>query len=153
MHKQISSQNKWEYTHEFTEEFTTNFILFFNYFKLFLKVDCYFYMFLIHFTFYQILISIKLHNYLLLLFYIFSVGSTDNRDQDMNALRTVPGHNHVINVHELTDIVTGLKNNKAVGNGGIPSEVYKFASERLLTCQYYFPVVCLLESYRVPLCT
>ena len=30
-----------------------------------------------------------------------SVGSTDNRDQVMNALRTVPGHNDVINVHEL----------------------------------------------------
>ena len=30
-----------------------------------------------------------------------SVGSTDNRDQVMNALGTVPGHNDVINVHEL----------------------------------------------------
>ena len=28
-----------------------------------------------------------------------SVASTDNRDQDTNALRTVPGHNDVINVH------------------------------------------------------
>ena len=28
-----------------------------------------------------------------------SVGSTDNRDQVMNALGTVPGHNDVINVH------------------------------------------------------
>ena len=27
------------------------------------------------------------------------VGSTDNRDQVMNALGTVPGHNDVINVH------------------------------------------------------
>ena len=27
-----------------------------------------------------------------------SVGSTDNRDQDMNALRTVPGHIDIINV-------------------------------------------------------
>ena len=58
-----------------------------------------------------------------------SVGSTDNRDQVMTALRTVPGHNDVINVHELKQIVKGLKNNKAVGNDGIPSEVYKFASE------------------------
>ena len=47
----------------------------------------------------------------------------------MNALRTVPGHNGVINVHELRQIVTGLKNNKAVGNDGISSEVYKFMSE------------------------
>ena len=30
-----------------------------------------------------------------------SVGSTDNRDQVMNALGTVPDHNDVINVHEL----------------------------------------------------
>ena len=58
-----------------------------------------------------------------------SVGSTDNRDQVMNALRTVPGHNDVINVRELRQIVKGLKNIKAVGNDGIPSEVDKFASE------------------------
>ena len=44
------------------------------------------------------------------------VGSTDNQDQVMNALRTVTGHYDVINVHELRQIVTGLKNNKAVGN-------------------------------------
>ena len=53
-----------------------------------------------------------------------SVGSTDNRDQVMNALRTVPGHNDVIDVHELRQIVKGLKNNKSVYNDGIPSEVY-----------------------------
>ena len=58
-----------------------------------------------------------------------SVGFTDNRDQVMNALRTVPAHNDVTNVPELRRIVKGLKNNKAVGNDGIPSEVYKFASE------------------------
>ena len=50
-----------------------------------------------------------------------SVGSTDNRDHVMNALRTVPGHNDVINVHKLRQIVKGLKNNKAVGNEGMPS--------------------------------
>ena len=44
------------------------------------------------------------------------VGSTDNRDQVMNALGTVPGHNDVINVHELRQIVRGLKSKKAVGN-------------------------------------
>ena len=38
-----------------------------------------------------------------------SVGSTDNRDQVMNALRTVPAHSDVINVHELRQIVRGLK--------------------------------------------
>ena len=62
-----------------------------------------------------------------------SDGSTDNRDQVINALRTFPAHNEVINVYELRQIVKGLKNNKAVGNGGIPSEVCKFASERVLT--------------------
>ena len=51
-----------------------------------------------------------------------SVGYTDNRDQVMNALVTVPGHNNVINVHELRKIMRGLKNKKAVGNDGIPSE-------------------------------
>ena len=43
-----------------------------------------------------------------------SVGSTDNRDQVMNSLGTVPGHNDVTNVHELRQIVRGLKNKKAV---------------------------------------
>ena len=52
-----------------------------------------------------------------------SVGSTDNRDQAMNALGTVPGHNDFINLHELRQIVRGLKSKKAVGNDGIPSEV------------------------------
>ena len=54
---------------------------------------------------------------------------TDNRNQVINALRTVPGHNDVIKVRELWQIVKGLKNNKALGNHGIPSEVYMFASE------------------------
>ena len=62
-----------------------------------------------------------------------SVGSADNRDLVMNALTTVPGHNNVINVHDLMLISRGLKNNKAVGNDEIPSDVYKFASEQLLT--------------------
>ena len=83
-----------------------------------------------------------------------SVGSTDNRDQVMNALGTVPGHNDVINVQELRQIVRGQKSKKAVGNDGIPSEVYKFASERLLTIMSIFVSGCmLLVSYRVPLCT
>ena len=34
-----------------------------------------------------------------------SVGSTDNRDQVMNAVRTVTAHDDVINVHELMQIV------------------------------------------------
>ena len=68
-----------------------------------------------------------------------SVGSTDNRDQVMNALGTVPGHNDVINVHKLRQIVRGLKSKKAVGNDGIPSEVYKFASEHLLTIYVNIP--------------
>ena len=50
----------------------------------------------------------------------------------------------VINVHELRQIVKGLKNNKAVGNDGIPSEVYKFASERLLTMMSI--IIIILES-------
>ena len=75
-----------------------------------------------------------------------SVGSTDNRDQVIIALRTVPGHNDVITVHELRQIVKGLKNNKAVGNDGIPSEVYKFASERLLTMMSIFLSSCMLTG-------
>ena len=55
-----------------------------------------------------------------------SVGSTDNRDQVMDALRAVPLHNDVINVHELRQIILkGLKNKKATVNDRIPSEVYK----------------------------
>ena len=49
----------------------------------------------------------------------------------MSALGTVPGHNDVINVQELPKIVRGLKNKKAVGNDGIPSDVYKFACNML----------------------
>ena len=75
-----------------------------------------------------------------------SVGSTDNRNQVMNALGTVPGHNDVINVHELRQIVKGLKNNKAVGNDGIPSEVYKLASERLLTIMSIFLSGCMVSG-------
>ena len=43
-----------------------------------------------------------------------SIGSTDNRDQVMNALGTVPGHNDVINVHELRQIVRGLKSKNSI---------------------------------------
>ena len=67
----------------------------------------------------------------------------------MNALGTVPGHNDVINVCELRQIVRGLKNKKAVANDGIPSEVYKFASERLLTMMSMFPSGCMLTG-KVP---
>ena len=49
-----------------------------------------------------------------------SVGYTDNQDKVMNALGSVPGHNDVINVHELRQIVSGLKIKKAVCNDGIP---------------------------------
>ena len=75
-----------------------------------------------------------------------SVGSTDNRDQFMNTLGTVPGHKGVVNVHELRQIMRGLKNKKAIGNDGIPSEVYKFASERLLTIMSIFLSGCMLSG-------
>ena len=54
-----------------------------------------------------------------------SVGSTDNQDYVMNALRlrAVPCQNDVINVDGPRQIVKGLKNNEAIGNDGIPSEV------------------------------
>ena len=64
----------------------------------------------------------------------------------MNALRTVSGHNDVSNVHELGQIVKGLKNKKAVGNDGIPSEIYKFASESLQTMMSTFLSGCMLTS-------
>ena len=41
---------------------------------------------------------------------------------------------------------TLLKNNEAVGNDGIPSEVYKFASERLLTMMSIFLSGCMLTG-------
>ena len=64
----------------------------------------------------------------------------------MNALGTVPGHNDVINVHELQQIVRGLKSKKAVDNDGIPSEVYKFTSECLLTIMSVFLSRCMLSG-------
>ena len=42
--------------------------------------------------------------------------------------------------------VRGLKNKKAVGNDGIPSEVYKFASGRLLTIMSIFLSRCMLTG-------
>ena len=50
-----------------------------------------------------------------------SVGSTDNRCEVMNALRTVPGQD-VINVYELRQIVRRLENNNAVDDDEIPCE-------------------------------
>ena len=64
----------------------------------------------------------------------------------MNALWTVPGHNDVINVHEPRQIVRGLKSKKAVGNDGIPSAVYKFVSELLLTIMSIFLSGCMLSD-------
>ena len=52
----------------------------------------------------------------------------------------------LLNAHELRKIVKGLKNNKAVGNDGIPSEVHKFASERLLPMMSIFLSGCMLTS-------
>ena len=49
-------------------------------------------------------------------------------------------------VHELRQILKGLKNNKAVGNDGNPSEVYKFVSERLLTIMPIFLSGCMLTG-------
>ena len=69
-----------------------------------------------------------------------SVGSADNRDQIMNALRTVPGHNDVNNLHQIEErIVRGLKNNNEM-------KVYKFASERLLTMMSIFLSGCMLTG-------
>ena len=59
---------------------------------------------------------------------------------------TVPSQNDVINVYELRQIVKILKNNKAVGNDEIPSEVYKFASELLLTMMSIFLSGCMLTG-------
>ena len=65
----------------------------------------------------------------------------------MNALRTIPaGHNDVINVHKLSQIVKGLKNNKTDGNDGIKSEVNKFASKRQLTMMSIFLSGCMLTD-------
>ena len=64
----------------------------------------------------------------------------------MNAFRTVLGHDDVINEREQRQIVRGLKNKKAVGNDGIPSEVYKFASEPLLTMMSIFLSGCMLTG-------
>ena len=75
-----------------------------------------------------------------------SVGSTDNRDQVMNALGNVAGHNVAINVHDLRQIVRGLKNKKAVGNDGTPSEVYRFASEQQLPMMSIFLSGCMLTD-------
>ena len=57
-----------------------------------------------------------------------------------------PSQAKMINVHELQQIVRGLKSKKAVGNEGIPYEVYKFASERLQTTMSIFISGCMLSG-------
>ena len=52
----------------------------------------------------------------------------------------------IMMLQELLQIVRGLKNKKAVGNDGIPSEVYKFASERLLAIISIFLSRCMLTG-------
>ena len=74
-----------------------------------------------------------------------SVGSSDNRDQVMNALGTVPGHNDVINVHELRQMVRGLKNSRQLAMMEFHL-VYKFASEQLLTIMSTFLSRCMLTG-------
>ena len=59
----------------------------------------------------------------------------------MNALRTAPGRND-----ELRQIATELRNNNAVGNDGITSEVYKFAPARLLTIMSILFSSCMLTG-------
>ena len=59
---------------------------------------------------------------------------------------TVSGHSDVINGHERRQIVKGLKQNEAVGNDGILSEVHKFASEGLLTMMSIFLFSCMLTG-------
>ena len=49
-------------------------------------------------------------------------------------------------MHQLVRNVKRLKNNKALGNDRIPSEVYKFASERLLTMMSIFLSGCMLTG-------
>ena len=48
-------------------------------------------------------------------------------------MRHIPDHNDFIDANEVRDIVRWLKHYKAVGNDGIPSEVYNFTSDRPLT--------------------
>ena len=52
----------------------------------------------------------------------------------MNVLSSVPGHNDV------------LKNDQAVGNNVIPSEIYKFASQGLITIMSIFLSGCMLTG-------
>jgi hypothetical protein len=72
-----------------------------------------------------------------------SVGTEVNREWVQIALDNVPDVNAIITVAEVSSIVRGLKNNKAVGNDGIPGEVYKFASHRLIAVLALFLSACL----------
>ena len=53
----------------------------------------------------------------------------------------------VVTMGELMDIVKGLPNNKAVGDDGIPAEVYKYAPQRLLVILSLFLTTCLRHQY------
>lgn len=75
-----------------------------------------------------------------------SVTSETNKDYVKNIIDNTPVIGDPVTVQELAIIVKGLKSNKAVGNDGIPSEVYKNASARLLTLLSVFLSSCLLVT-------
>ena len=73
------------------------------------------------------------------------VDTNVNEEFVVNALRNARAtDNDVVTVHELKHIVANLKNNKAIGNDGIPGEVFKYASPRLLTIMCILLSSCLL---------
>ena len=75
-----------------------------------------------------------------------SVITDDNRQSVNDALQQADAARHGITVVELRNAVKGIKNNKAVGNDGIPAEVYKYASNKLLVVLSILLSACLIRG-------
>jgi len=75
-----------------------------------------------------------------------SVRTDSNKGFVMAAMTGEPQAYDPVSVREVQSIVSKLKTNKAIGSDGIPSEVYKYASRRLLTLLSILISACLKSS-------
>jgi len=78
-----------------------------------------------------------------------SVNNDSNTEFVNNVINANDNLNNVdtVTFHELKNVVTRLKNNKSAGKDGVPAEVYKYASNRLLTLLSIFYTSCLRLNF------
>jgi retron-type reverse transcriptase len=76
-----------------------------------------------------------------------SVANDGSRNEVLDMLSNVPVPDATVSVTELASIVKHLKSNKAAGHDGVPAEVFKFASPRLLTMLSILLSSCIKYQY------